>query len=92
MTTHNDGTMGEKLQRDARVFVIGGFGMVVIGGVANLIDVYSGGIYKYLRLLADLVQLLILLATIATIAAWRFMSQMMTDQSEQRLPLQRAYR
>ncbi len=84
--------MGEKRQRGARALVIGGFGIVVISGVVNLIDVYSIGIYKYLRLSGDLVQFLIPLATIATIAAWWFMSQLMTDQFEQRLLLRRAYR
>ena len=84
--------MGEKWQRGARALVIGGFGMVVIGGVVNLIDVYISGIYKYLRPSGDLEQFLIPLAAIATIAAWWFMSQLMTDQFEQRLLLQRAYR
>ena len=84
--------MDEKWQRGARVLVIGGFGVIVIGGVVNLIDIYSSGIYRYLQFSGDLVQFLIPLATIATFAAWWFMSQMMTDQSEQRLLLQRAYR
>lgn len=84
--------MDEKWQRGARALIIGGFGMIVIGGMVNLIDVYSSGVYKYLRLSGDLVQFLIPLAAIATIAAWWFMSQMMTDQFEQRILLQRAYR
>ncbi len=84
--------MGEKRQRGARALVIGGFGTVVLSGVVNLIDVYSSGIYKYLRFSGDLVQFLIPLATMATITAWWFMSQLTTDQLEQRLLLQRAYR
>ena len=83
--------MIQKWQRGARVLVIGGFGVVVIGGIVNVINIYGSGMYKFFKFSGDLVQFLIPLATIATIAAWWFMGQMVVEQPEQQRLLRRAY-